>query len=762
MSWPDITEAELKTILSRSSNWKASGPDGIPNFWWKNLESIHKCLVKTFNDIINEKQNIPKWLTKGKTYLIAKNEKTELPQNFRPICCLNNIYKTLTKIISERLHEHLSENKLFPDEQRGCVKNSYGCKDHLLTSNMILKDCKNNRKTLSLAWIDYKKAYDSIPHSWIIEAMNIYRASPVLISFITRTMAEWKIDLHLTTEKTNLMIRNIQIKTGIYQGDSLSPLLFCMSLFPLSSILETSGTGYICRNEKEKINHLLYVDDLKLIAKNEEELTEQLQKVKEFSDDIHMQFGLDKCAKATFIKGKISVKQNIDLDESTTIKALEQHDVYKYLGIEEHEGIQHKNMKRNLTKEYYRRIKGLLKTELNAKNKIMAITTLAVPVIQYSFGIIKWTKAEIKKLDRQTRKLLTMYGALHPKSDTDRLYLPRKSGGRGMQNIEISHNIAITGLNNYLKLKQTDKYVSMVYRQLNKNNCEDVKKDEINNTNPNETETKRVKSIKQKLKQKKREEQRQKWKDKPMHGQIAREAEKETIDTNATWAWLSKANLKVETEALITACQEQAVTTNYIKAKIMKTHTDQKCRLCRSHDETIHHVISGCPILAKKAYLERHNTVAAHLHWNICREYGIKVNDKWYKHNPDPVINTPDTTIIWDSQVTTDRTIKANKPDIIIKNKKLKTCILIDVSIPSDYNITQKEAEKRLKYKDLQIEIQRLWQMKTTIVPVVIGATGLISHTTCEAIKNLPGNHNLNILQKSVVLGTAHIVRRVL
>ncbi|RZF39723.1 hypothetical protein LSTR_LSTR015627, partial [Laodelphax striatellus] len=103
---------------------------------------------------------------------------------------------------------------------------------------------------------------------------------------------------------------------------------------------------------------------------------------------------------------------------------------------------------------------------------------------------------------------------------------------------------------------------------------------------------------------------------------------------------------------------------------------------------------------------------------------------KWYQHKPEPVIDSHDITLLWDTQVQTDRTVIANKPDIILKNKKQKHCLLIDVAIPSDYNLIQKVAEKKLKYKDLQIEIQRMWSMKTSVVPIVIGATGLTPKST--------------------------------
>jgi hypothetical protein len=93
-------------------------------------------------------------------------------------------------------------------------------------------------------------------------------------------------------------------------------------------------------------------------------------------------------------------------------------------------------MKERLKQEYSRRLRMLLKSELNAGNKITAVGALAVPLLRYSFGIINWRTEEIKKIDRKTRKMLTVYRMHHPKADTDRLYVKRKEGGRRLVQIE--------------------------------------------------------------------------------------------------------------------------------------------------------------------------------------------------------------------------------------------------------------------------------------------------------------------------------------
>ena len=86
----------------------------------------------------------------------------------------------------------------------------------------------------------------------------------------------------------------------------------------------------------------------------------------------------------------------------------------------------------------------------------------------------------------------------------------------------------------------------------------------------------------------------------------------------------------------------------------------------------------------------------------------------------------------------------------------------IDVAISGDGNVIKKEAEKILKYEDLTIEIQRMWNVTTKVIPVIIGATGTISKSFRKYVSNIPGKHEVKELQKTAILGTAHILRKVL
>ena len=127
---------------------------------------------------------------------------------------------------------------------------------------------------------------------------------------------------------------------------------------------------------------------------------------------------------------------------------------------------------------------------------------------------------------------------------------------------------------------------------------------------------------------------------------------------------------------------------------------ERKCRMCSQHEETVDHIVSGCEVLAKTEYISRHNKAAAYLHWNICQDHDIEVTDKWYEHKPESVTQSKDSkiTIMWDMPVNTDRTITANRPDIIIKDSVNSTCKLIDVnSIRQKYRPERNGQKKQVQ-----------------------------------------------------------------
>ena len=82
------------------------------------------------------------------------------------------------------------------------------------------------------------------------------------------------------------------------------------------------------------------------------------------------------------------------------------------------------------------------------------------------------------------------------------------------------------------------------------------------------------------------------------------------------------------------------------------------------------------------------------MHWTLCKHYEIPHTEKWYEHTPEPVVEGKNVTILWNFTVQTDRKIDGNRPDIIIKNNEKRTCIIINVAVPSDQNISLKEFQK--------------------------------------------------------------------
>mgnify|MGYP000904802047 CR=1 FL=1 len=252
-------------------------------------------------------------------------------------------------------------------------------------------------------------------------------------------MTKWSTVIHLQNANTAIQTGSIQIRRGIFQGNTLSPLWFCLAVNPLYTLLKETSLGFNIRNNRRamyNVPHLLYMDDIKLYAPNKGKLLQLIQIVRDFLDDIRMKFGLDKCRKLEMDnKSPRRIEAQQADEEEGKIEDMEPNEMFRYLGIQQNKRIEHKIMK-ELREKFVSHVKQILKTGLNSKNITKAINTSAVPVLTYSYGIIDWNDIELQDVERKVRVLMENNSMLHPRSAIERLTLPRSRGGRGVQNLK--------------------------------------------------------------------------------------------------------------------------------------------------------------------------------------------------------------------------------------------------------------------------------------------------------------------------------------
>ena len=233
-----------------------------------------------------------------------------------------------------------------------------------------------------------------------------------------------------------------------------------------------------------------------------------------------------------------------------------------------------------------------------------------------------------------------------------------------------------------------------------------------------------------------RERKEKLWKNRRMYRQFVREMP-ETTDEKETWYRLTQAELKVETEAMLCAAQEQALWTNYMKHKIDKTAQSPLCKMFDKRSETISHIVSECEKLAQKEYKRRHNNVAGVVHWKLCGKYNLKKSEKWYEHAPEGADKNEEVKILWDVMIQCNRESKARKADIVVVNTNERSCARTDIAIPGPVRVREKEKKKIERYQELKRKIKRMQKIRSIeVIPVVWGHFLAHQQNWRNALKN--------------------------
>ena len=166
-----INEIKFEQFNKINENLKDGTSPGLDlimiNGFWARCRSTRQATINIFKNISNGEDTVPEWLIRTRTVLLPKNKDTHNPKNYRPIACENILLKTYTGTVAQLIDQHLTENSIIFPEQAGAKKGSWGCirTDQLMINKVVTDEARKGRKNLCMAWLNYEKAYDSVPHA---------------------------------------------------------------------------------------------------------------------------------------------------------------------------------------------------------------------------------------------------------------------------------------------------------------------------------------------------------------------------------------------------------------------------------------------------------------------------------------------------------------------------------------------------------------------------------------------------------------------
>lgn len=382
------------------------------------------------------------------------------------------------------------------------------------------------------------------------------------------------------------------------------------------------------------------MDDLKLYAPHAAGLGRLLDITCDFSSRIRMKLGVDKCAVLHVERGRIVSSDRLPVSDGISLRVLSEGETHRYLGMSQNIGIDVAVVKQAACDVFYERLTKVCKSLLSGVNKTRAFNGWVMPVLLYTFGMLRWTQTELDALVRKVHSIMTLHRMLHPKSSVMRLYILRKCGGLSAK---VMHSSGVCSLREYF-LSRADSVMHREVMECDKGLTplalarDGWKSPAVLSTSDREAI----------------------WKGKELHGRFFHALHEPQVDKEASVHWLRFGDS-------VTSLGKPRVLSVQYRIRL-SGRTTIGSTLCRRPGESLRHVTSGCSMFANTEYLDRHNQAARILHQELALKYGlIEQRLPYYKYQPP--YSTPYSQTTAPSSTGTgpsSRTIFANKPDIVL------------------------------------------------------------------------------------------------
>jgi hypothetical protein len=312
---PDVLSSEVEKAVNQMKRNKAPGEDGIAiELIKEGGAETHKLLASLFTSCIRSRQTPKEW-NNGIIILLHKKGDVKDIGNYRPISLISHISKLLTKVIQNRLEGTLDFNQ--PREQAGFRK-GFSTTDHLQVVTQLIEKTNEYGLPLCLAFVDYEKAFDSVEHKKILEALGNHGVNKGYIELLTHMYNNGTSVIRLDRESSKFPIQR-----GVRQGDTISPKLFNAGLEQVFRELKWDNKGIEINGDL--LNHLRFADDNLLICSSGEELQDMLKQLDTESSKLGLKMNMKK-TKVMF--NKYAPERAVTINGSV----VERVEEYVYLG----------------------------------------------------------------------------------------------------------------------------------------------------------------------------------------------------------------------------------------------------------------------------------------------------------------------------------------------------------------------------------------------------------------------------------------------
>ena len=514
-------------------------------------------------------------------------------------------------------------------------------------------------------------------------------------------MEGWKTRLEVTDKGKVKTSRWIKIRKGFLQGDSYSPVGFCLTEVPIAMMLEETDEYKMGQPGERDLSrtHSFFIDDLKVYQENQQKLEIVNEMIVKVSMDTGACYGVKKCAEVISKNGKMVKGEGLAVLEER-MKALdpEQNEVYKFLGCEQGNKIDVKKVMQRVKKEVAKRLEQVIEVNLNDENLVKAINSRVVPVAGYVINVRNLGKGDIEELDKIVKTTLRKQGFHGKQASDERLYGRREDGGRGLKSFKevydetkvreacymaTSNNewIKVSWRNEYMKEQTSLKIVAEeVMRSVNAQ--VEFNAGEIKIGNENYMDWKVAwKKLKNMIREGQIRNKFESLTEKRMQSEIPLGFDKDDHD------WL-KCNTDPRKTASIFTLQEQMIETKVWK-KLRGLADEDKCRLCGAFRETVQHLLAGCKKLAGSEYIRRHDNAlkVLALHWAVDNKL-LPEGTKWYTEIWDKgkVIENNGKKLYWDWEHRMRTSCTARRLDLTLEDRIEKKIMIIDMACPNGSN----------------------------------------------------------------------------